>query len=339
MKQGLKARTRDLIDYLLAGVGRKVSPYHPIILLYHSVTDHPNDFLNGLDNITVAAFEAHMRFLRENYQIVSLENLVRLLRAGRKTKNVVSITFDDGYRNVLTNALPILQKYGIPATVFLITDLIRGNRLFWRNKLAYIFNTNQQSLFFTHLSRGSSVSVESLKHFTQIKSGHKWIKQAIDRTFTDLDLDEETISRDANLYITTEDIAQLDFAPLTFGNHTRTHPILSELSAAEQEEEIRGGYLVLRKILGKDNRIPFSYPFGSDHDYGEATKEICGETGHICALTARGFRRYNNWTSDPFCLDRIFPGQIPPKLFPAFIEGFTFRQLFDAIWAGGGANA
>lgn len=339
MKQGLKARTRDLIDYLLAGVGRKVSPYHPIVLLYHSVTDHPDDFLKGLDNITVKAFEAHMRFLRENYQIMSLENLIHLLQAGRKTKNVVSITFDDGYRNVLVNALPILQKYDIPATVFLITDLMQGNKLFWRNKLAYIFNTSQQSLFFMHLSRCFSVPVEDVRHFTQIRFGHKCIKQAIDRTFTDLGLNEETMSRDVNLYITIEDIAQLDLAPLTLGNHTRTHPILSELSVAEQEEEIRGGYLALRKILGKDKGIPFSYPFGSSRDYDEVTRGMCRGIGHSCALTARGFRRHNSWTSDLFCLDRVSAGQVPPRLLPAFIEGFTFQQLFDAIWASGSADA
>jgi peptidoglycan/xylan/chitin deacetylase (PgdA/CDA1 family) len=124
------------------------------ILMYHSISDdkesasHPYYHINT----SPAVFAEHMRFLFENgYSVVDLKDLKNYfdtdgplpldggnsppscfpLSAGRMGGNYAVITFDDGYRDFYTNAFPILQKYHLPATVFLPTDFI-GNK---KNKL------------------------------------------------------------------------------------------------------------------------------------------------------------------------------------------------------------
>lgn len=88
------------------------------ILCYHSVSDTGWRFATPVE-----VFRAHIDFLKKHYSIVSLDQMVR-----NKPKNAVCITFDDGYKDVLQNAYPILEKENIKATVFAIGSRTGVNR-------------------------------------------------------------------------------------------------------------------------------------------------------------------------------------------------------------------
>ncbi|MDZ4226141.1 MAG: polysaccharide deacetylase family protein [Patescibacteria group bacterium] len=92
-----------------------------VILMYHSVSDTPNYF----SAVSPKMFERQMAYLaRTEKSVITLTELVRRLKGGEPLGGSVAITFDDGYRDNYTNALPILQKYAFPATVFVDTDLV-----------------------------------------------------------------------------------------------------------------------------------------------------------------------------------------------------------------------
>jgi peptidoglycan/xylan/chitin deacetylase (PgdA/CDA1 family) len=98
-----------------------------IILCYHGVTErlnrHPNDPA-GL-HIRADRFEAQLNYLRRHYQVISLAKFLEARRTNAPLPNhSVVLTFDDGYRNFLTGALPRLAEREMPASVFLITDRI-----------------------------------------------------------------------------------------------------------------------------------------------------------------------------------------------------------------------
>lgn len=103
------------------------------ILMYHSVrlAASPKDRLS----VSSRAFERQMRFLKEHrYNVVPLESLITLAKNKGIPPRTVCITFDDGYKNNYTHAFPILKKYNLPATMFIITGEIgrpRGDRLSW----------------------------------------------------------------------------------------------------------------------------------------------------------------------------------------------------------------
>jgi peptidoglycan/xylan/chitin deacetylase (PgdA/CDA1 family) len=99
------------------------------ILMYHEL----GDLENGL-YVRVRDFEAQMRYLSESgFQPVTMKELYRHYTEGRPLpRNPVVITFDDGYRTFWNVAVPILEQYRFPATVFVITGLVGGpNYLTW----------------------------------------------------------------------------------------------------------------------------------------------------------------------------------------------------------------
>ena len=101
-----------------------LSHYTPPILMYHYINSE--EPLRSRLGVSPKSFERQMRFLREHkYNIVSLEELTDLIKNKKKipSKTIV-ITFDDGYLDNYTNAYPVLKKYNIPATIFVVINRI-----------------------------------------------------------------------------------------------------------------------------------------------------------------------------------------------------------------------
>lgn len=100
--------------------------------MYHSVNTSamPKNRLQ----VRVDTFERQMRFLKSHhYNVLSLESIVTLIKKGEKIPpRSVAITFDDGYRDNYIFAYPILKKYNLPATIFIIVNEVgRPDRLSW----------------------------------------------------------------------------------------------------------------------------------------------------------------------------------------------------------------
>ncbi|MEW6614393.1 MAG: polysaccharide deacetylase family protein [Thermodesulfobacteriota bacterium] len=128
----LKLLIRDLITYLLLPISSlKIENSIPI-LVYHSVDDiPPHEDLQRL-NTPPSLFEQHIKYLvNAGYRVISLNNLGDYLKKDKQNcSKMVVLTFDDGYKNWHHNAYPILQKYGYPATIFIICECLDSNEPF-----------------------------------------------------------------------------------------------------------------------------------------------------------------------------------------------------------------
>ncbi len=92
------------------------------ILLYHRIAKVSNDPV--MLCVSPENFEKHIIFLKEKYKIIPLLELSNKITNKTLEGDELAITFDDGYKDNLTNALPILEKYNIPATIFVTTSQI-----------------------------------------------------------------------------------------------------------------------------------------------------------------------------------------------------------------------
>lgn len=87
------------------------------VLLYHSISDSADFFA-----VSPATFEKQMQYVKEHFAVVPLARAFAHAGGERVKRDSVAVTFDDGYRDFLTNALPILKRHEISATVFVLGD-------------------------------------------------------------------------------------------------------------------------------------------------------------------------------------------------------------------------
>lgn len=117
------------------------SKYVLPILMYHRIDE--NAALTKL-SVSPPSFARQMDFLfRHNYNVVSLEKAVRLIKSGKIPYKTLAITFDDGYENNFTHAYRVLKQYDFPATIFVITDSVgKENFLSW-TQMKTVLNTSR----------------------------------------------------------------------------------------------------------------------------------------------------------------------------------------------------
>src|SRR5215831_7759475 len=110
-------------------------PRVPILTL-HRVNDDNDPFMGSLPT---AVFAARMAHIARHYRVLTVEDLAARLHDGTVPRNALAITFDDGYRDNLTHAAPILRRLGLPATIFLVTGHIDTPQPLWADRLALGF--------------------------------------------------------------------------------------------------------------------------------------------------------------------------------------------------------
>lgn len=116
VKALLKAKVARLVSKFLRPSHKRI-----VILCYHSI--HPS---KAFSSATPELFEEHLRWLRVHSELLPLNQALSAARDSRAegTKPIVAITFDDGYADNYEYALPLLQKYGVPATFFVTVGLL-----------------------------------------------------------------------------------------------------------------------------------------------------------------------------------------------------------------------
>jgi peptidoglycan/xylan/chitin deacetylase (PgdA/CDA1 family) len=117
------------------------------ILLYHRVLDlqrEKNPYsLPGII-VSVKMFDEQMKYLSENYNVISLESLVGSLKNNSPfPKKGVVITFDDGWKDNFSFVFPILKKYNLPATIFLTSGYIGTDKTFWPEQVISILKSEK----------------------------------------------------------------------------------------------------------------------------------------------------------------------------------------------------
>jgi len=237
-----------------------------VVLCYHGL--RPDDSPPGampFENLHVRAstFENHCRVAREACDPISLDDW-RAALAGRAPlpPRPVLITFDDGYRSVLTIGAAVLAAHRLPAVVFACTEPMERRRLLWFDAVA---------------AREGEAAVQQWKS----RSYDEWLDACASRTPAVSDDDPRAL-------LTPADVAALSRQDgIEIGAHTARHPILARAPAAVQRAEIEQNRAALERWTGAKVRA-FAYPNGRpDVDYDATTTAILDELGFDFAFTMR----------------------------------------------------
>jgi len=271
------------------------------ILMYHCFSDP-------------AALARQCVYIRAHYQPVSMSEVAQWLHGGHALPHhAVAVTVDDGYKNFEV-AFPIFAEYGIPATVFLVTDFIDGRLWLWFNQVQYCFQQARVPHAAIEMPDGSVLRFDLGSAAFRHAAGQQMADVAA--TLSEADRSSLLANLPACLHVEIPESAPADYAPLSwedirrlaasgveFGAHTKTHPILSSLRNAEElRNEISGSQARIEFMLDKPVQH-FCYPNGKWRDIGPMAVETVRASGMRTAVTAEpGLNRAGQ---DAWLLHRI----------------------------------
>ena len=280
------------------------------VLAYHRVLADHDPLLPAVP--TAAEFEARMRWVAANFNVLPLPDAVRALRENRLPKRALSITFDDGYADNYLIVLPILRRLGLPATFFIATGYLDGGCMF-----------NDVVIEALRQASGPHAELEDLGLGRHPLGSHEQRSRAIDRILARLKYFEPARRTDAaleiakragarvptDLMMSSDQVRTLHASGMTVGAHTVTHPILAEIPAQRAREEMAAGRARLEQIT----RAPvclFAYPNGRPlRDYRSEHTLLARELGFEAAVSsAWGAARAGD---DVFQIPRFTPWDGP----------------------------
>ena len=239
-------------------------------------------------------FERHMLFLLEQFQVISLDELLDRWTAGdwdRQARYCV-VTFDDGWLDNYRYAYPIMRKLGIPATIFLPTDFVGTHEWFWPEKMAYCVKE------VTRCEEASVKGVPIINECLGIDADATGLVSGSEETrrdFADHVIERckehdsntvseliDTLSRSLNIVVPQDrcivdwdEVGAMAQHRISFGSHSCSHRILTHLSAEDVRTELEGSQQVL---MGRcKNYVPvFCYPNGNNTALIQAMVKECG---------------------------------------------------------------
>lgn len=261
--------------------------------MYHAVVEEPLAVPDWCF-IPVQTFRRQMVYLQKYFRVLSLREAVKELVTDSIRRPTIALTFDDGYQNNHDVVLPILRDLGLPATVFLVTDLIGSDDTLWFCRLNQAFTlTRCRNLSWrghefplcTREERGKTSAL--LQNFLK-GLPHDEMLACAREIFLHLGSDpQEPIDRGSPYrmldFQAIQTMAQSGL--IDFGAHTSSHMILSRAPNQERlQAEIRNSIRETARLVGAPCRA-FAYPNGGSQDYGVEHTRLLEEMGIDVAVT------------------------------------------------------
>jgi peptidoglycan/xylan/chitin deacetylase (PgdA/CDA1 family) len=275
-----------------------------MILMYHSVSRGPERrFFDPASTLAAEAFEAQMRFIAKYRRVVSVSEIVRTLEEGGSLPaGTVAITFDDGYRDVLEVAAPVLERYELPATLYLATGYIESGENQWVDQLYVAISSRTKNELFLE---GPVAGEFRLEHPEQVDAAYDAIRLSmIPMSHKERQTLLDSIRRQLKpwqtaprLTLNWRDVARLihRYPRIEIGAHSRDHVDLATCSDDTLRRELTSCVEDIELQLGI-RPTHFSYPYGSFS--AKAAEQLHGFGFRSAALTApaypviRGTNRY-----------------------------------------------
>ena len=225
---GLIDRLR-LLD-LYGGIHRLVTGDSISIINYHRVGDDSDVFLNKLDTQT---FERQLHYIEERFKILPLNELSQRLKAGAPRGNsFAAITFDDGYKDNITQALPILRKHRIKATFFPITDVLDRESMLWVDEVRYMIHQSEEKEIWwneKHFSLSSPIEKETAVNQVVSILRSRETGDGLDKLRESCGCEAPRVLIES-LYMSWAYVKEISEEDHLIGSHTHSHPYLTRLS-------------------------------------------------------------------------------------------------------------
>ncbi|MBM3272857.1 hypothetical protein FJY94_06370 [Candidatus Kaiserbacteria bacterium] len=275
-----------LVLYLLgvAALFRHIHRKSLTIVLYHGVAPTPPRDPKSIFNyrgkfVSPTQFRHQLAYFKKHYVVMPLDVALDQLAAGTLPERALVITFDDGYANFHEHALPALRDTDMTATMFVATDFVVRRVPLWVDRLEYACGKRNGT--FAERIAFDARTRDELKALTPEAREERLtqVEGAVLSVFRDFAGDRAVYAP-----LTQEQIRDCLAAGMTFGAHTRSHPILSMMPGLAQQNEIEGSRTDL-EAWGVPVSPTFAYPNGHETDWNLHTLAVLSHAGFTRSLT------------------------------------------------------
>lgn len=287
---------------------RKIFAGRAAIVMFHEIQqDSRSELMTGT---SVGLFEYSLNWLRqEGWEIVSLEACIERLATNAGTGRYAVLTFDDGYRDNVVTALPILERYNAPFTIYVPTGALKRTLQAWWLGLREMFRS------------GDTVKIDAMdmrfhcprlrEKMSGLNEVTDWIHQDYRRiamlapTFSKAGLSLSALNE--AYFLDERELQSLARHPLvSIGGHTDSHAALSCLDIQSARAEMADNRSYLERLLQRPVRH-FAYPYGDSKACGPREAQLARDIGFSTAVTTR-HGQLSGLKSDHFALPRLGVG-------------------------------
>lgn len=300
-----------------------------LIVNFHYIRDKFEFEYSGIVGITPSHFRNQLTQLGKHGQFISQQMLVDKLRNGKELpEKAILITFDDGLKEQMRFALPVLEELGIPAIFFVNSSILIEKEFLDVHKI-HLLRTVIDPESFSHeilavlKMAGHEVDMQSITqkgvgHYKYDNPNTAALKYLLNFTLDERlreqtinDLFEETFGSAIEglhgaFYMGRNDVVQLGEKGY-LGSHGHYHLPIGNLEEEEKISEIRKSKAILEQMSGTKIR-GFSYPYGNELAYRDMEGPLQAE-GYQFAVTMN--RRMNTALDAPFYLNRFDNNDVP----------------------------
>jgi len=262
-----------------------------LILMYHRVipgAEAAATFVQPGMYVTPETFERHLRFLTAHFEVLSFADLLTKWASQQWDSGTryCTITFDDGWLDNFTCAYPLLRAHGVPATIFLPTDLVGTDEWLWSDRLGALLRQRGDGT-----PDDWDACIEHAKTLTDAARAN---------VLDGLEAVTGGLCPGQRRLIDWTQVREMSRHGISFASHTRTHVNLTRLTGAALESELHGPLETLREQ--RVNHVPvLAYPNGDHTDAVVAATRAAGYTAAVTTSPGHESRR----PADLFRLKRI----------------------------------
>ncbi|MDY0166857.1 MAG: glycosyltransferase [Thermoguttaceae bacterium] len=313
------------------GCVRRALGHRLLVLCYHGVVpdELPHHRLRTRNAIKAADFRRQMEAVARLFTPVSAGDVLDHVEGRRPLPpRAVLVTFDDGFRNNLTHAAPVLERLGIPAIVHLTVGHIGGRELLWTQELdERVAGWHGERFPMPGGTPDAPLPADEAGRWRltdRIRAACKQLSNQerlayLERLRREELAVEEHWRRELYSFLSWDEARELHRRGFALGSHTVTHPILTTLSAGALADELRQSRLRVEQELSQP--CPWlAYPNGGHADVSPEVVRAVAEAGYQVAFTLTG--GINRRQLRPLEVDRIcIPSDASPDAFDARLNG------------------
>lgn len=300
------------------------------VLCYHGVVETRRDGSLFGNTVSAAEFRAQLDYIGRHFHPVTVAEIAAGFDQARPLPpNAVAITFDDGYRNNVSLAAPILAEKGLPAVFHLSTDYIGGRRILWPDEILLRLMDWPDAALPVPPGFVRPAGGTRLEAARTIKEGCKRISAGAREEFLDLlragtPAQPSRYDGEAHDFMSWDEARRLVSLGFELGSHTVSHPILSRLERDALARELNESRMVIRRETASQC-LALAYPNGSTADFSPEVLSAAGEAGYSVAFSVEDC--IAGAAPRRFAIPRVsVPGHAPLAVFYSRASG-----LYDAI--------